>query len=141
MPYSCYEEFPPTYTMLHCATCPPSGGGDTAFANMFAAYDKLSPAMKGFLGGKNAVNRRPPYAYKRNDAGRPSSNAHPLVRTHPLTGWNGRSRISTRTPMVRRMIGRVAFLRSGIGLVGSRRWASKASLSVNQRKTISIEGN
>lgn len=58
----CHEAFPPTYTVLHCEVCPPNGGGDTAFANMYAAYDKLSPMMKEMLGGKMAVNRRPLYA-------------------------------------------------------------------------------
>ena len=58
----CHEAFPSTYTILHCDICPPNGGGDTAFANMYAAYDKLSPMMKEMLGGKMAVNRRPLYA-------------------------------------------------------------------------------
>lgn len=57
-----FEEIPPAYIMLHCSTCPPNGGGDTAFANMYAAYDKLSPPMKEFLRGKTGVNKRPIYA-------------------------------------------------------------------------------
>src|SRR6185295_16983295 len=55
----------------------PSVGGDTCFASGFAAYEALSPAMKGLLDGMSAthdISRMLP----------PCS--HPVVRTNPATG-------------------------------------------------------
>ena len=34
----------------------PDVGGDTCFASMYAAYDALSPALRGFLDGLTAVH-------------------------------------------------------------------------------------
>jgi len=59
--YRCEEEFPPSYTILQITETPPSGG-DTIFANMYAAHDKLSPAVKQFFSDKTAINRRPPFS-------------------------------------------------------------------------------
>ena len=69
----------------------PASGGDTLFADMYRAFELLSPAMQNFLKQLNA--RHDPkghYLYlsgaKKLDE-LPSTN-HPVVRTHPLTGRN-----------------------------------------------------
>ncbi len=43
---------PPMASVLYLHTVPPGGGGDTAFANMYAAYEALSDRMKSYLEGK-----------------------------------------------------------------------------------------
>ena len=50
-----YLERPPMATMLVAREVPPYGG-DTMFANMYAAYDALSPGMQRLLEGLRAVN-------------------------------------------------------------------------------------
>ena len=71
----------------------PPHGGDTLFASMYAAYDALSPRLKGYLEGMTAIHEGAPY-YRdvnriigRDDQGRLYPVAeHPVVRTHPLSG-------------------------------------------------------
>jgi taurine dioxygenase len=73
----------------------PSVGGDTAFANMYAAYDALSERMKGMLDGLEAVHsnaKRHQYQYVPEDASVSESDLaayrpvkHPLVMVHPVT--------------------------------------------------------
>ena len=46
---SCDEE-PPMGSILYIRQCPPRGG-DTLFANMYAAYEALSDRMKAYLDG------------------------------------------------------------------------------------------
>src|SRR5205807_5428649 len=50
-----YLECPPMGTMLIAREVPPFGG-DTLFANMYLAYEKLSPGMRRLLDGLVAVN-------------------------------------------------------------------------------------
>ena len=87
---SCDEE-PPMGSILYIKECPPAGG-DTLFANMYAAYDALSDRMKAYLDGLTAVhdgeqNYRGTYA-NFGIADKPSypRAEHPVVRTHPVTG-------------------------------------------------------
>jgi taurine dioxygenase len=84
----CYVERPCAATMLYAIEIP-SQGGNTLFANMYAAYDALPAELKARLIGLKAVNV---YDYDasptkrsvvRADAPRA---AHPIVRTHPATG-------------------------------------------------------
>ena len=83
---------PPMGSILRMHTVP-EAGGDTLFANMYAAYEALSNRMKTLLDGLAAIHDGGPY-YRdvnrligRDDGGRsyPSSE-HPVVRTHPVTG-------------------------------------------------------
>jgi taurine dioxygenase len=86
---SCEEE-PPMGSILYLKECPPMGG-DTLFANTYAAYDALSDRMKDYVEGLTAVHDgehvyRGLYANV-GVADKPTypRAEHPVVRTHPVT--------------------------------------------------------
>ena len=87
---SCDPE-PPMGSILYIKEVPASGGGDTMFANMYAAYEGLSEPMKQLLDGCTAIHdSAKAHAYRmratdRGDMQFPSAE-HPVVRTHPVTG-------------------------------------------------------
>jgi taurine dioxygenase len=90
-----YVDVPPKAALLHALEVPPpEAGGNTYFANMFAAYEALPLELKRAAKGKIAVHDA-----SRNSAGmlrkgysevtdiRQTVGAHhPLVRTDPKTG-------------------------------------------------------
>jgi len=90
-----YVDVPPKAAMLHALEVPPpEAGGNTYFANMFAAYETLPADLKKTIEGKVAVHDA-----SRNSAGmlrkgykeitdvRETVGAHhPLVRTDRKTG-------------------------------------------------------
>src|SRR5215467_2936815 len=89
-----YVDVPPKAAVLYALEVPRSGGGNTYFADMFAAYGALPTALKLRIEGKVAVHDA-----SRNSAGllrkgfkevsdvREAVGArHPLVRTEPGTG-------------------------------------------------------
>jgi taurine dioxygenase len=91
-----YLECPPMGTMLVAREVPPIGG-DTLFANMYLAYETLSPGMKRLLDGLVAVNSsaKADVTKTREDRLRDGARAesqgeyealHPVVRAHPETG-------------------------------------------------------
>ena len=90
-----YLEHPPMATMLLAREVPPSGG-DTLFANMYAAYESLSPGLRRVLDELQAVNSsaRADVSKTREDRIRDAGYddeqqfvaLHPAVRTHPETG-------------------------------------------------------
>jgi taurine dioxygenase len=91
-----YLERPPMGTMLLARELPPYGG-DTLFANMYLAYETLSPGMKRLLDGLVAINSsaKADVTRTREDRLRDGAKAgakteygaeHPVVRTHPETG-------------------------------------------------------
>ncbi|KAI9884950.1 MAG: hypothetical protein M1823_003264 [Watsoniomyces obsoletus] len=88
-----YEIQPPSYTSLKLLTGPPrGGGGDTHWASQYAAYDLLSPGMQRYLETLTALHSAEMQAEGSRAAGRPVRrepviSEHPLVRTHPVTGW------------------------------------------------------
>ena len=82
---------PSMATILHTIIMPPDGG-DTVFANMYAAYEALPDSEKEFLKGKKVIHS---WELSRENIGRVLSdeekrdappNAHPLARVHPETG-------------------------------------------------------
>src|ERR1700674_4419634 len=92
-----YLQMPARATMLYSIEVPKSGG-NTLFANQYAAYDGLSDAMKQEIASLGAIHH---YGNRKemNDASRiaaspltPEQKAkmplitHPLVRAHPVTG-------------------------------------------------------
>jgi len=91
-----YLENPPMGTMLVAREVPPYGG-DTLFANMYLAYETLSPGMRRLLDGLAAVSSSAKADTTKTredrmrDGARDDARAeyvaeHPAVRTHPETG-------------------------------------------------------
>jgi len=91
---------PPAATLLYGDVIPPVGG-DTLFANQYAAWDGLSPAMQALLKDKQGVHSaRRGYArngrYGEGDKGRSmairfddsalATQTQPIARVHPKTG-------------------------------------------------------
>jgi len=84
------EAVPPGLSMLRMEVVP-SSGGDTLFADMYQAFETLSPTMQGFL--KQLHARHDPKGHYLYLSGAKKleelpSAIHPVVRTHPLTGRN-----------------------------------------------------
>lgn len=87
-----YFAVPAKATMLHAIEIP-DRGGNTRFANMYAAYDALGANTKARIDGLRAVHK---YHSRRGRAKVAARSAqeeaespdviHPLVRTHPETG-------------------------------------------------------
>ena len=101
-----YVEVPPKAAMLHSLEVPPTGG-NTYFANMFAAYETLPADLKKAAEGKIAVHDASTNSagmlrkgYKKvTDVREVVGAHHPLVRTDPKTGrkalFLGRGRTAT----------------------------------------------
>jgi taurine dioxygenase len=80
------DEIPPLGSILHMKIVPQSGGGDTAFSSMYAAYDALSDRMKGYLEGLTATHDGH-FAFSRfNPNGKFTRASHPVINTHPVSG-------------------------------------------------------
>lgn len=84
-----YLDQPPMGSILVARELPPVGG-DTLFANMYAAFESLSDGLKDTLLKLKAVNNSEGAASTRiNTGGKPApirEAIHPVVRTHPETG-------------------------------------------------------
>ena len=91
----CYVERPCMAALLYGIEIP-SQGGETIFANMYAAWDALPPDLKNAVEGRRAIN-----IFEYNEEGGyglsamdlyphvpegAKAYAHPVVRTHPATG-------------------------------------------------------
>lgn len=85
----CYKERPAMASMLYAIEVP-SKGGNTLFANAYAAYETLPAEIKRRIEGRRALN-----AYDYNTAATKRGTkvaddvptyVHPVVRTHPSTG-------------------------------------------------------
>jgi taurine dioxygenase len=85
---SCDPE-PPMGSILAMRVLP-EVGGDTLFANMYAAFEALSPPLRTMLSGLTAIHDGEGLyrgRYGGDDRGRTYPRAeHPVVRTHPVTG-------------------------------------------------------
>ena len=88
-----YNREPPCASALYALEVPPSGG-DTGFANMYLAYERLPETLR-----RQVEGRRCRHDSSRNSAGelrrgmtevtdpREAPGAsHPILRTHPVTG-------------------------------------------------------
>lgn len=85
------NEEPPMASILHLTTVP-EVGGDTLFANMYAAYDALSDTMKEILDTLSALHNSDINRGRYESVGGglrreafPEA-VHPVIRTHPATG-------------------------------------------------------
>jgi taurine dioxygenase len=91
---------PPLGSVLYAREVP-SHGGDTLFANMYAAYEALSPGLRRVLDGLNAIHTGKPYGVgglpqdlavsrsigiERDNPEADRETAHPVARVHPATG-------------------------------------------------------
>jgi taurine dioxygenase len=88
-----YTERPPMAAILYAIEIPPAGG-DTYWANMYAAYETLPAELKRRIEGREAVHDatynsagvlRKGYREVTDPRTAPGAR-HPLVRTHPETG-------------------------------------------------------
>jgi taurine dioxygenase len=91
-----YQKYPPMATLLYAKELPPLGG-DTLFANQYAAFEHLSPPLRDVLEklrGVNAAGKKR-VASTRSERLKDSASGvnpddlagiHPVVRTHPETG-------------------------------------------------------
>jgi taurine dioxygenase len=79
---SCLER-PPMGSILYCRAAP-ACGGDTLWANQYAAYATLSKRMQSHVDGLAALHTND--ANVRIYGGENSISEHPVVRTHPETG-------------------------------------------------------
>lgn len=87
-----FKEKPPLGSVLHCQAIE-EGFGDTLFANVQRAYERLSPGMKTLLGGLRALHsarvlqeRHNKDTYNKSIAEIEPPVEHPVVRTDPDTG-------------------------------------------------------
>jgi len=92
-----YLQVPARATMLYSIEVP-SSGGNTLFANQYAAYDDLAESMKQRIEGLVAIhhygNRKVPDEMSRTAASPLTAEqkakmpliTHPIVRPHPVTG-------------------------------------------------------
>lgn len=87
-----YIEKPLAATMLYCLV-PTAHGGETAFVNMYAAYESLPADIKARIDGAKALHaftydskRRDENAARKTNWDDVAHYVHPVVRTHPVTG-------------------------------------------------------
>ena len=88
-----YNELPPSAAALYALEIPPAGG-ETGFANMYAAYEALPAELKQrvqSLQCKHDATRNSAGGLRRgmpevSDPSLSPGTAHPMVRTHPQTG-------------------------------------------------------
>ncbi len=95
-----FLEAPPLGSILYAREVP-SHGGDTLFANMYEAFEALSPGMQRMLLGLKAMHSGRPYGrggvpkdlrtsrsirIERDNPEADRETAHPVVRLHPESG-------------------------------------------------------
>jgi taurine dioxygenase len=88
-----YIPDPPSASALYALEVPPEGG-DTGFCNMYLAYETLPAELRRAVAGRlcrHDASRNSAGELRRGfvDAADPSETigaAHPIVRTHPVTG-------------------------------------------------------
>jgi taurine dioxygenase len=83
-----HSEIPHAGTLLYSVEIP-TYGGDTLFADGYAAYDTLDPALKAKLEGRRALNFYNYGSTVRGDTrgvGATNQAVHPVFRTHEDTG-------------------------------------------------------
>jgi len=88
-----YNDVPPMASILYGIEVPPTGG-DTSFANMYAAFDALDAATQEQASdltcihdaSRNSVGELRRGFVEIADARGSVGARHPLVRTHPVTG-------------------------------------------------------
>lgn len=86
-----FHQDPPKATVLHSVALP-DHGGNTAFANMYLAYDTMPEALKRRAEGRFAMHRLRGRKHHTqgivggDDLRKMTDVMHPVIRTHPETG-------------------------------------------------------
>jgi taurine dioxygenase len=92
---SCFNEIPPSASILHSLEIPPTGG-DTGFTNMYLALETLPADLRAAIKGKTIKHDlrytsggqlRPGYTGKEDIRTTPGP-SHAILRKHPDTGCN-----------------------------------------------------
>lgn len=101
-----YELQPPGVTFLKIDLLPPVGG-DTLWASGYAAYNRLSPQYQKFVETLFAVHSGEQQVEEAQEAGhtvrrKKYVHVHPVVRTHPVTGWKA---LYVQPGFTRRIVG------------------------------------
>lgn len=90
---SSFTETPISASLLHAIEVT-SSGGETAFLNMYKAYDDMPPELAARIRGKianhskvyTAEGKKRPEFDEPSDASKAPGVHHPMVRTHPASG-------------------------------------------------------
>ncbi|OQV01610.1 Fungal specific transcription factor domain-containing protein [Cladophialophora immunda] len=95
-----WERNPADFSFLRMESTAPTGG-DTLWVNMYEIYDRISPSFRGYLETLTQTCGQPVLSRASEEGGyeimEPRGSplnvgntfvhTHPLVRTHPVTGW------------------------------------------------------
>ena len=89
-----YKDAPPSASLLYSVEIPADGGGNTGFANMYAAYEALPTARRTELEGLTIIHDSSRNSADEQRRGLPvvtdpreaPGAHHPAIRTHPKTG-------------------------------------------------------
>ena len=91
---SSFFDIPPAGGLLRAIEVPEDGSGATSFLNLYSAYESLADELKAKIEGclcnhsANYDSSGRPYPYaETGDPTKSPGARHPLVRTHPETGW------------------------------------------------------
>ena len=90
---SSFTETPISASLLHAIEVTETGG-ETAFLNMYQAYDEMPPSLAAKIEGKyvnhsklhNSAGMKRPEFPDVTDPSKAPGVKHPIVRTHPVTG-------------------------------------------------------
>jgi taurine dioxygenase len=120
---TCQKE-PSLLAILHMKKCP-TFGGDTMWANMYKAYESLSPPLRDLCDGLTALHDAGPHHKPENKA------IHPVVRVHPETG---RKSLFVNEHFTRRIV-ELSHEESEMLLGYLTRWASKTNFTMRYHWT------
>ncbi|KAI9306430.1 hypothetical protein BJ944DRAFT_263565 [Cunninghamella echinulata] len=89
-----FEHQPAGLSILKIDVLPPVGG-DTIWSSAYTAYDRLSKPLQQFLETLSATHYADQLIGVAKEFGHtihreyPTDTVHPVIRTHPVTGWKG----------------------------------------------------
>ena len=89
-----YRAEPPSASVLYALEVPGDGGGNTGFADMYAAYEQLPAALRARAQqlvivhdeSRNSADEQRPGIAEVTDPRHAPGARHPAVRTHPVSG-------------------------------------------------------
>jgi taurine dioxygenase len=118
------QDQPSVLAILHMVKCP-TVGGDTLWANMYKAYEELTPPMQDFCEGLTALHDAHPHDHPEQMA------IHPVIRVHPVTG---RKSLFVNEHFTRRIV-ELGHEESAALLGFLTRWASRTQFTVRYHWT------